>query len=101
MEIIIFIIIVAIVGLFVLPTKKSINVRSHYARPEGCTCPEYGRWSMKIDYDCPIHGDWEEPLYSVEEIKAYTEKERSEREQRAREAGLYVNHLLSEKWKRK
>jgi hypothetical protein len=101
MEIIIFIIAVFVVALFILPTKKSINVRSHYARPEGCTCPEYNRLSVKVDCNCPVHGDWAEPLYSVEEIKAYANKERTEREQRSYEAGLYVNHLLSEKWKRK
>ena len=30
-------------------------------RPKGCTCKQYNRWSMTVDPNCPIHGDWIDP----------------------------------------
>ena len=97
MEIIAFIAIVIVVGFLIIPTKKN-PVYAHAARPEGCTCPEYSRWSITIDYDCPVHGDWEDPLYPVEAIKVAN---MSEREKACHDAGLYVNKLLREKSEKK
>ena len=94
MEIIGFIVVVVIVGLLILPNKKNRGAE-HYARPDGCTCPVYTRWSMTLDYNCPVHGDWQEPLYPVEEIKAANEKEQANKE-----AGLAYNKMLADKWEK-
>lgn len=59
-ETIIIISIVVFVGFLIIPNKKKgfENLTAHAARQEGCTCKNITRFSMTIDYDCPIHGDW-------------------------------------------
>lgn len=96
MEYLGLLVVIIVVGLLIIPTKKIKPNKDHYARPENCTCPEYTKWSMKIDYNCPVHGDWEDPLYTVEEIQ---KSNMSEREQACHDAGLYVNKLYRDKEK--
>ena len=95
MEILLFVGAVILVGLFILPTKK-ITGKSHYARPEGCTCYSYTAFSMDVNPDCPVHGDWMEPLYPIDEIKATSEKEAA-----CIKAGLEYNKILKDKWEGK
>ena len=88
MEIIIFIAVVAIVALFVIPSSK---------RPDGCIC-KWSKMGPTVQDDCPIHKGWAEPLYPVEDIKAYNEKERTEREAAILKHGVEYNKILKDKW---
>ena len=83
MEILALLLIVGVVLLFVIPIKKFKGSTDHAARAPGCTCTNITRWGMDIDINCPIHGDWCEPLYPIEEIK---------------KAGLEYNKILKDKW---
>ena len=95
MEILALLLIVGVVLLFVIPTKKFKGSTDHAARAPGCTCTNITRWSMDVDNNCPIHGDWCEPLYPIEEIKAAGEKERA-----YIKAGREYNKILNDKWNR-
>ena len=58
MEIIVLIIVVIIIGFFIIPSKGRDNLTAHAVREDGCTCKNLTRFSMDLDYDCPVHGDW-------------------------------------------
>jgi len=58
MEIFGFIIVVIIIGFFIIPSKGRKNLTAHATREPNCTCKNITRFSMDLDYDCPVHGDW-------------------------------------------
>jgi len=62
MEIVLFILAVIVIGFFILPTsdgnKKWDNLTALPTKPPNCTCTHWTRFSFKLDYDCPVHGDW-------------------------------------------
>ena len=60
MEIIGFIIIAIVVGFLIVPSKGKDNLLAHATRQPNCTCKNITRLGMDLDYDCPVHGDWEE-----------------------------------------
>ena len=61
-EAIIIIGIIVVVGIFIFPTSNGENgfknLTSHATREPNCTCKNITRFSMDIDYNCPVHGDW-------------------------------------------
>ena len=47
------VLVLAVIALLLLP----MIIRND-TQPERCTCKNYNWFSMDIDYDCPLHGDW-------------------------------------------
>jgi hypothetical protein len=60
MEIIGIIIAIVVIVFFVMPSKGRDNLTAHATREPNCTCKDITRLHMHLDYDCPVHGDWED-----------------------------------------